>query len=230
MTESDRQKFAVAIGAMFETFGVEATEDLMRGYWIGLCDLSIESVEIAILRAIRECERLARPFDLRKLSGEQTGEVKAILAWDEVQKALPLGPYKHVDFCDRVVNAVIRNMGGWPSFVERFTSAEEEKWVRQEFIRCYRALSQSSLNDDACQPLIGLAQLHGANGTVSDAVPVAIGSRVDQPRLGSDGRMTTAIDDPVDPNELNLANNKTASKSNRPGVHSARSERTMRGG
>lgn len=159
MGESERYECAIAVGALCETFGQEATDALLNGYWMGLCDLSIELVQFAVARAIRECDKLPRPVELRRLAGEASDEQAATIAWDDVQRALPCGPYKHIDFGNRTINAVIRNLGGWPNFVGRFTDAEAEKWVRQEFIRAYRNLSQSGLSDEACAPLAGLAQV-----------------------------------------------------------------------
>jgi hypothetical protein len=159
MGESEKYEYGVSIGALFETFGQEATEDLIRAYWIGLNDMSLEMVQFAVMRAIRECDRLPRPVELRRLAGEATDEQAATIAWDDVLRAIPCGPYKHVDFGNRTINAVVRNLGGWPNFVGRFTDAESEKWLRQEFIRAYRNLSSSSLSDEACAALAGLAQV-----------------------------------------------------------------------
>lgn len=171
MTEKDRKDFAQAVGALLETFGTEATEPLLRGYWIGLCDLDLLTVQAVVAKAIRHCDRLPKPAELRKLSGEQTGESKAISAWADVQRALPYGPYKHIDFQDKRINAVVRNLGGWPTFCERFTDAESEKWVRLEFVKAYQAFESSGVDGEACRPLTGLAQVQAIDGVVGPCQP-----------------------------------------------------------
>lgn len=185
MGESERYDCGMAIGALLETFGQEATDALLNGYWMGLCDLTIEVVQFAVARAIRECDKLPRPVELRRLAGEATDEQAATIAWDDVQRALPCGPYKHVDFGNRTINAVIRNLGGWPNFVGRFTDAESEKWVRHEFIRAYRNLSQSSLSEYACAPLAGLAQIGNyGNGVQSPRINL-IACKSEQVKIGN---------------------------------------------
>jgi len=164
MVESDRADFSLAVGAMLETFGQEATKELIRGYWIGLSDLELNSVQFAVARAIRECDRLAKPVELRRLAGEATDDQAATIAWDDALRAVPKGAYKHIDFENKLINAVIRNLGGWPNFVARFSSADDEKWIRQEFIRAYKNFS-SGVSLEACAPLPGLSQVvHRGNG------------------------------------------------------------------
>lgn len=173
MVESDRADFSLTVGAMFETFGQEATKELIRGYWIGLSDLDLNAVQFAVARAIRECERLPKPVELRRLTGEATEEQAATIAWDDALRAIPRGSYKHIDFENKLINAVIRNLGGWPNFLARFSSAEDEKWIRQEFIRTYKNFSRG-ISLEACEPLPGLAQVvHRGNG-LEPPMPIRI--------------------------------------------------------
>jgi hypothetical protein len=173
MVELDRAEFALAVGAMCETFGQDATPQFIRGYWIGLSDIDLASVQLAVARAIRECERLPKPVELRRLTGEATDEQAATIAWDDVLRALPRGPYKHVDFENKLINAVIRNLGGWPSFVHRFTDSESEKWTRMEFLRAYRNLS-AGVSDEACAPLPGIAQVTNYGSGPEPIKPIRI--------------------------------------------------------
>lgn len=158
MQSNDSENFGVAIGALAATFGVEATEPLILGYWLGLSDMDLRDLQRAVSRAVRECQFMPRPLELRQLAGEDSPDTAALVAWGDVERAIGLGPYKHVDFTDKIINAVIRNMGGWPAFIGRLVNAEAEKWTRVEFLKCYTAFSKRGVNGEACEPLPGLSE------------------------------------------------------------------------
>ena len=157
MDETKRQ-FATAISALLETMGQEATEARLNGYWLGLGDLELSQVEAAVAVAIRTNKRLASPAEIRELATVGNIEARSISAWGDVQRAFPIGHYKHVDFEDQIINAVIRSLGGWPAIFERCNNAENEKWYRIEFLKTYRAYVTSGVNGDACRPLEGLSE------------------------------------------------------------------------
>lgn len=172
MNQDDIQGFRDCIGAMFKTFGAEVTEAAFDGYLMGLADVPLDQLRRAVVRGIRESATLPRPYDLRRLAGfGDSAEELALAAWNDVQKALGYGPYKTVDFDDKLCNAVIRLMGGWPSFCSRFSGAEDEKWVRQEFFRVYRSMSGSGVSIEAIKPLPGISQAEVVDGKLSDPVP-----------------------------------------------------------
>lgn len=162
--------------ALFATFGSEPTADLIRGYVIGIGDLSPEKIQEAVFRAIRECEHLPRPAELRRLAGEcNDPEALAVAAWGDVLRAVPLGAWKSISFDDVTINAAIRNLGGWPNVIERFAGAEDEKWLRIEFVRTYKSLASRGIDGDACRPLPGLSEKQVAGGRIVDPAPVLIG-------------------------------------------------------
>lgn len=175
----DKKAFAEAIGAMCLTMQMEASADMIRGYWLALSDLKLKDVQEAVVKAMRTStsnKKLPFPADLRVLAGaEVSPDQKGLFAWNDVLKALPLGPYKHVDFEDRVINACIRSMGGWPNFLSRFGSSDEEKWVRIEFLKSYKGFVEAGCNGDICRHLAGLGQKEVVNGELSAPVPRRIG-------------------------------------------------------
>lgn len=192
----DKIPFSIAMGAMLETFGVQATKPTLLGYWLGLNDLPLESVQQAIALAIRSSDRLPRPVELRRLAGEQTGEQRAIAAWSDVIVAVPLGSYKHIDFADKLINATIRSLGGWPSFLQRLGDAESEKWARLDFLKTYGALAAGGVSGGACDALPGLSTAAVVNGQVVDPVPVRIAcspDRSQQPRLNGTSEVQNLI-------------------------------------
>lgn len=159
MTESDKADFAVAIGAMCAAFGTDASKALMLGYWMGLSDLELRDIQTAVARSMRESQHLPRPVELRKLAGETTAGDRAEIAWNELQQAIPLGPYKHIDFGDGAINATVRSLGGWPSFLLRFDSADGEMWARKDFMTTYTRLSAIGLSDEAMAWLPGITEM-----------------------------------------------------------------------
>lgn len=184
MQESDREDFSNCISALF--FDREATEAMFLAYWMGLSDLTLEQVQQAVWLAIREAKgpSVPRPAELRELVFGKT-EDRALLAWNDVLRAVPLGPYKHIDFQDRVINAAIRSLGGWPNYVARFTGADEEKWARLDFLRTYRGFLSSGVNGEACEPLPGLSEKQVVQGKLVTPVPRKIAcdaSRVAAPK------------------------------------------------
>lgn len=173
-----------SLGALFATFGAEPTKELLDGYVIGIGDLSPHILQEAVFRAIRECDRLPRPAELRRLAGEDSSpESMAIAAWGDVLRAVPLGPWKAIDFEDHLINATIRHLGGWPAVVERFAGTDEEKWLRIEFDRTYKTLAARGVNGEACRPLQGLSEKQVCGGQIVDPVPQRIECRGDRLRI-----------------------------------------------
>jgi hypothetical protein len=189
MDDSDKPKFVITIGAMFETFGQEATKAILHGYWLGLNDLGLEQVQIAVAKAIRTCKHAPKPAELRELAGcgKENAEDLAFRAWTEALDAVSLGPYRHIDFDDKCVNAVIRSMGGWPTFVARFTDGESEKWARLDFVKLYKCYADRPVSDEAIAPLPGLSQFESSS-IDRKPVPVRIKCK-DAPRLALANRV-----------------------------------------
>lgn len=172
MDQSDLGRYQVCIRAMFASFSSECTEATLQGYWLGLSDLSIEQVETAVAYSIRASRFVPRPAELREYLGlNVSDEDTAVAAWGDVLRAVRLGPYKHVDFEDKLCNAVIRNLGGWVTFLQRFSDAESEKWTRLDFVKCYKAFTKSGVNGELIAPLQGLSEREVVNGQLCLPVP-----------------------------------------------------------
>lgn len=181
-TKENRQEFRICVQAMFVCLGGEFSEAAILGYWIALSDLTLEEVQQACYQAMRSSRCVPKPVELRELVHGR-GSDRAIAAWGDVQRAIPMGPYKHIDFLDKLINAVIRSMGGWPNFLSRLTDAEQEKWARHEFTRCYAALANSGVDGDMCLPLAGLAQVQVINGKVHAALPSMVACDAQREKL-----------------------------------------------
>lgn len=194
MTEEEKPEFVILVGALFESFGQESTKPRMLGYWIGLQDLTISEVKNGIKQALQSSDRLPTPVELRRLSGERTGDQKALAAWVDLQRTIPLGPYRHIDFSDGCINGVVRLLGGWPNVVSRFGSAEEEKWLRIEFCKAYQSLESSCADGEVMAPLAGLSEAQVIGGKVTKPVPQRIACAVTTTAAAiEDKRKTTGL-------------------------------------
>lgn len=170
MDKSDLPKLVQLVACLCESFARTPSKVTYLAYEIGLKDLPIESITMAVERALRESRFMPSAAELRELAGETTKEDRAVLAWTSLQSHIYLGPYKHVNFDDPFTNATIRSLGGWPTFLSRFSGAEAEKWLRKEFIDTYRAVHRSGVTGEAARSLPGLS-----GGTYGD------GSRYEPP-------------------------------------------------
>ncbi|MGV3485386.1 MAG: hypothetical protein ACO1RT_13290, partial [Planctomycetaceae bacterium] len=161
MDDSDKPKFSTAITAMLVTFGQEATAARLLGYWMGLKDLTLSQVEDATARAMATSPRLPVPADLRTLMAGGSTNDRAIAAWMDVQNAIHVSYMVDLDFEDRIINAVIRNLGGrWPFFDRLTAGADSQKWLRLDFLKAYAVYAEAPPSDEMIAPLIGQAT-HG---------------------------------------------------------------------
>lgn len=181
--DPELERFNMAIVAMLETFGQEATAARLRGYELGLVGVPIDSVELAVAKSLQSNRLPPKPAELREIAAGGSAEDLAIAAWADVQRALPLGPYKHVQFDDGLINATIRSLGGWPAMFDRLTSAEEEKWYRLNFLKTYQSLARTGVNGEACAALPGLSEAELVNRKTVAPRPRRVGCDETRKRL-----------------------------------------------
>jgi len=156
--EADLDRFRSLIAGMAITFRQEASQVMYDGYWLGLADLPIEAVELAVVAALRTCKFMPSASELRELAGEVRMEHRAVKAWAAFREAIDLHGYYHsVDFDDPVVNATVRALGGWVSVSELMD--EPEAWIegifRKRFEQTYVGLATAGVSATAAVPLIG---------------------------------------------------------------------------
>jgi|LakMenEpi03Aug12_release.lakeMendotaPanAssembly.Ray.scaffolds.fasta_scaffold88732_4 hypothetical protein len=144
ITDTTDRKEALEQGLemLGEVFARDLTDNLLLGYFFALKDLSIEQIRKAIFRALQESKSFPTPASLIELSGYATLPRRAMIAWGDALKAVSRhGCYRNVDFADKIINAVIRELGGWLTFITLFTSAREEEFLRMKFVKIYEHLS-----------------------------------------------------------------------------------------
>ena len=190
MNESDKEQFTIMVSALAEAHRREASKALLMAYWFALRDLPLGDFERAVQTSLCRSKFMPSPAELRELSGGAMIDDRAVIAWQFVVEAVTrLGPYRHVDFDDRVINAAIRTLGGWPEFISRFASAEAERLARNDFLRLYRSLAHSEVAGTICEPLAGLSQTRLVQGRLLPPEPVRVATGLAQvPGLGGGQR------------------------------------------
>lgn len=166
------QAFVNAITGLAATFNREPTEALLAGYWMGLQDLDQNSIERACARAMLECKFMPVVRDLRELAGMLSPEQRAIKAWEAFASAVQrLGYYRSPDFDDPVINATVRNMGGWEAVcIKASDNGEEfEKFGRRDFERIYVAYCRTGITAHDAMRLSGHSEIaNRASGMLVD--------------------------------------------------------------
>lgn len=171
-----------------DMFGYKLTKDRIRWFDVALGDLPVENVMVALNRAALTCKFFPKPAELRELAGAVTGQLSldefATLAWNTVAKAISsVGYDRSVSFQDLVINATIRQLGGWNKIVN--TPATELKWLKNDFIKTYTAMSKLQLSAQQTARLAGYVELTNiANGFGQHPVPVAYVPHVTDVRSG----------------------------------------------
>ena len=158
MNESDRTKFGIVINALAASFRAVVSKPLLHGYWLGLKDLSVEDLERAAARALCESKFMPAPAELRTLAGVMSRVDRMLKAWDALQRAVEqYGCYKSVNFDDPVINAAVRNLGGWMNLDDRM-KGDERKWTRKEFATVYESLCRTGIVPGSGEALIGFSE------------------------------------------------------------------------
>lgn len=136
---SEHDWIDTAIGILAATFNREISTDGIKGYRIALRDLTRNELSTATKRALTESRFMPSPAELRAFAGKnRVAEIAE--AWEAVRRAVDRHDYTDsVDF-GPLVNAVVRNVGGW----QRLCALDREAldvWARKEFERIYEAFA-----------------------------------------------------------------------------------------
>ncbi len=157
MTHREKPEFMKLLMSTADLHGKELSTDVVELWWNSLELYELVQVKRAFSKHIQDPvkgEWMPKPANIiAKLKGSP--ERSALLAWTEVEEAVSrIGRYETVQFTDPVINAVIRNLGGWISLCDQDL---DEPWTQKEFERRYQAYSEcgKGLNE----PLPGLLQI-----------------------------------------------------------------------
>ena len=130
-----------------------------------------------VMAAIRDCQFMPSVHELRKLAGAADSHIDAkdrpLLAWQAVRAAFSkVGAYDSPEFDDAVINATIRELGGWLLLCD--TPSDEMHWLEKRFCAIYSALCSVKLPTDQTKRLAGITEVgNGREGYGSAPIPVA---------------------------------------------------------
>jgi hypothetical protein len=147
VNDSHRPAFAKGIGALALSFGRPIDQPLLEAYWLLLRDLDLEQFVAAVVAAGKTLKWFPKPVEILELAGAGPTATAALRkaaiaqAWEAVRTAMDRYDYTHsVDF-GPLVNAVIRNLGGWQYLCSR--SLRDLVWDRKKFEELYEAFAVS---------------------------------------------------------------------------------------
>lgn len=131
----EEKAIAASVTALAETFGRNLTAAGARIYLAALSDLSVAEVERACIRAAQEAKFMPVPSELRVHAGKTSPAEEAAHAWDVVLESMNRYDYlRSIDF-GPLVNAVVRNLGGWQWLCSQ--KDPQLEWTRKEFYRVH---------------------------------------------------------------------------------------------
>ena len=182
MNKQDRPMFAKILTVLGSTFDKKIGEDVLEAYWMALRDLPMESFKEAAREAMKASEWMPKPAHLRRMAGEVGPGHRAAIAWQTVRKALSQhGTYTSVDFDDPVINATIRNLGGWVA-LGRAKAKDFDVWTRKEFERVYAAIYETGMSSELGKYLVGISE-QSNTGVYAINPPISVRTGLPAPKV-----------------------------------------------
>jgi hypothetical protein len=156
MTKSE---FAPIMAFLFAGLGREPNAQQVAVWYECLQDLPAEAIKRAMKRCLqRNDSGFPSIASIRGLAGDSGDQDRALLAWQTLRCGLRrFGAYASVDFEDRTINAVIRNLGSWTE-ISKIEGDEFYVWFRKRFIDTYQSLSRSGVSEEMVAPLPGIVE------------------------------------------------------------------------
>jgi hypothetical protein len=149
----DKNKFAVIMNDMGETFERKISPGLMKTYFSVLINYSIDEVEKAFISHLLDPDQgmfFPKPANIvKQLSGtskqqEQAVEGRAEIAWNVILGEMSrIGSYGSLKLDDRQALASVTAVGGWKKICSQ--THDQLVWVKKEFISCYENYERTPL-------------------------------------------------------------------------------------
>jgi len=173
-----RQEFAQGIALLTGSVGKPMPDKQLAAWYALLSDLTPEQLKRGIVETLHTHQYAGFPplgtVRINALAGTQvSAKDRPLAAWQAVRDAIRrVGAYDSPDFADTVINATVRELGGWVSVCD--TLSEEMQWLEKRFCALYSALSGANLPEHQTQRLAGITEIDNArNGYVNEPVRVA---------------------------------------------------------
>ncbi len=150
-----KQEFLPILNTLSSTFSKSLDELAIEAYWVTLSALTQPEFRAAALKALQRKEPfMPTPGQLLDFAGKgDDTEARAAFAWEQVRGAIRKhDSYASVDF-GPLVNAIVRNMGGWIRLCDM--TRDEAPWKRKEFERVYAMFSRTPVDEYSGRHLTG---------------------------------------------------------------------------
>ena len=135
MKKQDFDAFSEIFVGIAESYEKVPSPQLVKLYFALLEELSLEEIQSAAARYMRDpvqCKFMPKPGDLIGIARPKR---TATMAWaDVVEEMGRIDSYASIKFEDGVINAVIKDLGGWPWICMQDL---DEPWTQKEFERRY---------------------------------------------------------------------------------------------
>lgn len=175
-----RTEFAQGIALLNGCVGKSMPDEQVKAWFAFLGELTVEQLKRGIVESLKTHHFAGFPpvgtIRTNALAGVESNIVpkdRPILAWQAVRDAVRrVGAYDSPNFADPVINAVIRELGGWPCLCD--TPGDEMHWLERRFCAAYSALAGANLPEDQTKRLVGITEIDNArSGYRSEPVRVA---------------------------------------------------------
>lgn len=154
--KAERDRIVNCVTVLCEAVGRTATKATMLAYLVGTDGLSVEAIERATEMALRRPDKwMPSPGELAQLAGETSHSDRAVLAFQVLKTHCSrVGSFRSVDFDDPLINATVRNLGGWTRACE-MPESEFDTWYRKDFCQVYEMFCRTGASPEMVQHLVG---------------------------------------------------------------------------
>lgn len=180
-TQEEREQISACVATLCEAVGRKPSKPMYLAYEIGTLGIPVEQIERATTAALQRPDKwMPSPGELRELAGDVRPADRAAMAFQALKTACSrVGAFRSPDFDDALINATVRNLGGWTRACEMPVS-EFDTWYRKDFIEVYQMFCRTGTNPEQDAPLIGESEASNlANGFLEEVpgcrVPVVTG-------------------------------------------------------
>lgn len=172
MDDSDKEDFHKLMDKTFMMYSKPApATELVAMYFQALIKYQFDEIWEAINRHVVDTDAgqyLPKPADIvRHITGNTS--TQAEMAWTKVDNAIrTVGPHQSVCFDDKVIHAVIEDMGGWILLCD--VDDKEYPFKHNEFIKRYRGYAVRPPGQ-VMRRLIGTAESHNSASEFRHLIP-----------------------------------------------------------
>lgn len=154
---TDHEVRLAAVLAMCELFRPQLSEEGVDLYARSLSDIPAAQVVAACARLAATAKFRPVPSEVRETCGAGLSQAsdRAAFAFQALKDAIPrVGVYRSPDFDDHLINATVRNLGGWQRACD-MPQSEFDVWYRKEFIQVYEMFCRVTPGEAQAAPLTG---------------------------------------------------------------------------